>query len=134
MLKTIYQISLKPLFLFYSRCLLQKAGESFREHQVQLQLQTTKDVSILRFPKTQSCQTEPFHLEEVEPVEGVEAKEVEEKVENKSKGALGWFSYLVGFLTLLTLLLLFTFMCGVEYEGRVYYPITYSPFRFVPCP
>ena len=84
----------------------------------------------MRFPKTQSCQTEPFKLvSELEPV--IEATEAKEEDTRSKGGALEWFRHLVGFLTLL---LLFTFMCGYETEGRVYYPITYSPFRFVHCP
>ena len=79
------------------------------------------------FPKTQGCQTEL--VEEVAGVEERAVSSVAAVVEGRRTGWLrGLLRLLVGFLALL---LVFTFLCGYEYEGRVYYPITYSPLRFV---
>lgn len=50
----------------------------------------------------------------------------------RRRGMMGWIRMLVG--CVLALLLMFTYLCGFEYEGRVYYPITYRPLRFVLCP
>ena len=140
------------LTLLYLRDLLLMAGESMREdvslkpqsddqllapelaaqskEQVQLtesQVQTEEGTELkpALFPKTQGCQTEL-----VEEVAGKEERAVRSvAVEGRKTGWLrGLLRLLVGFLALL---LVFTFLCGYEYEGRVYYPITYSPLRFV---
>ena len=117
------------------------AGESMREDvslkpQPEDQLLATESADQSKepelkpalFPKTQGCQTEL-----VEEVAGVEERAVSSVaaavVEGRRTGWLrGLLRLLVGFLALL---LVFTFLCGYEYEGRVYYPITYSPLRFV---
>jgi hypothetical protein len=82
-----------------------------------------------RFPKTQATQTDFTLLEEDQEKEE-EQEEVGKKEEEKSrsKGRVwSWFRGLVGFI--LILLLTLSLLAEVEYEGRLYRPITYYPLR-----
>ena len=71
-----------------------------------------------KFPKTQATQTDQPDLQE--------KIEVEEK---KNSGRVwSWFRGLVGWI--LVLVIMVSLVAEVEYEGRLYRPITYYPLRY----
>jgi len=73
-------------------------------------------------PKTQGCQTSDTSNED--------SLNTADQNNNGGGGVMSWLSKLVG-VTLLVLVI-FTMCGGIEYEGGVFYPITYSPLRWVP--
>lgn len=68
------------------------------------------------FPKTQATQTDPLYM-------------VEEKMDEKrSSGRVWtWFRGLVGWILVVVIML--SLLTELEYEGRLYRPITYYPLR-----
>jgi hypothetical protein len=97
-------------------------------------------LSTSLFPKTQACQTSMLHhiqdaTAEINDVQDSKKDNKDTGTSDNGGGVLTWMRNLVG-VTLLVVLI-FTACGGLEYDGRIYYPITYMPFRFldwVPTP
>ena len=126
------------LLLSQQQLQLSQQQHQFSQQQHQLsQVQPAQELDSqlagpgLRFPKTQGCQTDETDLPRPEiPTPAIAAADKTASgattAAEASGGLWSWLRNLVGLLVLVTL---FTFVCGCEYEGRVYYPITYSPLR-----
>jgi len=92
-------------------------------------------LSAPTFPKTQSCQTSLMEDKKEVTTQNEDDMKTDEANETRGGGVLTWLRNLVG-VTLLVVLI-FTACGGLEFDGRIYYPITYRPLRFldwVPTP
>ena len=128
------RISYILLLLVCCRDLLLLAGDSIRETETPVPL----PAPVPRFPKTQATQTElpqpEDQTKETEQEEEQQLKKedavagVERRRSSGGRGVWTWFRRLVG--SILVLLLMFTLLGGLEYEGRIYGPMTYYPLRY----
>ena len=126
------------LLLVCCRDLLLLAGDSIRETETPVPL----PAPVPRFPKTQATQTElpqpEDQTKETEQEEEQQLKKedavagVERRRSSGGRGVWTWFRRLVG--SILVLLLMFTLLGGLEYEGRIYGPMTYYPLRYSTYP
>jgi len=94
--------------------------------ELETQAVQTSSIELLNppaFPKTQGCQTSDTSNED-------SLNTADQNNNYGGGGVMSWLSKLVG-VTLLVLVI-FTMCGGIEYEGGVFYPITYSPLRWVP--